>query len=275
MWLENLAAYSLQVAVLICAGTMLIQLFRLKAPAVVLAFWQTLLALCLLLPVLQPWRQDRQAIQSVAVPAIEVLSLPAMPSRDAGPFMTAPWPPRSIPFPTRGAIALILGAGIGLRFLWLALGLLRLRRYRHRSRRLWILPESIRDLQWRVGVAPEVLLSRQIDSPVTFGWRQPAVLFPEAFTEMSESLQRPIACHELLHVERHDWLCIVIEEILRSLFWFHPGVWWALGRIHLSREQVVDREVLRITGARGPYLESLLYIASLRGRPAAVPAPFS
>ena len=273
MWLENLAAYSLQVAVLICAGTMLIQLFRLKAPAVLLALWQTLLALCLLLPILQPWQQESQATRSAVVTAIEVPSLPEMPSRDAVPVMTAPSPPRSIPFPTRSTIAWILGAGIGLRFLWLALGLLRLRRYRHRSRRLWNLPDSIRDLQWHVGVAPEVLLSRQIDSPVTFGWRRPAVLFPEAFTEMSASLQRPIACHEMLHVERRDWVHIVLEEILRSLFWFHPGVWWALGRIHLSREQVVDREVLRITGARGPYLESLLHIASLRGRPAAVPAP--
>ena len=273
MWLENLAAYSLQVFVLILAGTMLLHLFRLKAPAVLLAFWQALLVLCLLLPVLQPWRQARQAFQAAAMPAIEIPSPPANSSLDAAPLATAPAPPRSIPFPARGTIALILGGGIGLRFLWLALGLLRLHRYRRRSRRLWVLPELIRDLQWRVGVAPEVLLSRQIDSPVTFGWRRPAVLLPEAFTEMSESLQRPIACHELLHVERRDWLYIVSEETLRSLFWFHPGVWWALSRIHLSREQVVDREVLRITGARGPYLESLLHIASLRGRPAAVPAP--
>jgi TonB family protein len=273
MWLENLASYSLQVAFLILAGTMLIHLFRLKAPVVLLAFWQTLLVLCLLLPILQPWRQVRQAIQSAAEPAVEIPALPTLPSLDAVPPVTTPALPRSIPFPTRGTIALILGAGIGLRFLWLALGMLRLHCYRHRSRRLWVLPESIRDLQWRVGVAPEVLLSRQIDSPVTFGWRRPAVLLPEAFTEMSESLQRPIACHELLHVERRDWLYIVSEETLRSFFWFHPGVWWALSRIHLSREQVVDREVLRITGSRGPYLESLLHIASLRGRPAAVPAP--
>jgi len=45
-------------------------------------------------------------------------------------------------------------------------------------------------------------------------------------------------------------LFIVVEEILRSLYWFHPAVWWALSRIHLSREQVVDCEVLRVTGER-------------------------
>jgi protein TonB len=150
---------------------------------------------------------------------------------------------------------------------------MRLRRYRDKSRRLAGFPDAIRDVPWRVGVSAEIFLSAEIDTPVTFGWRKPAVLFPASFTEMDENLQRPIACHELLHVQRADWLYIVLEEILRSLFWFHPAVWWALGRIHLSREQVVDREVLRVTGQRGPYLESLLHFASLRGRPASVPAP--
>jgi len=273
MWLENLAAYSLQVFVLILAGTLLLHLFRLKTPAVLLAFWQSLMVFCLLLPVLQPWRQVRQAFRSAAAPVFEIASPPQPSSLDALPLVTDPAPQRSIPFPTRRTIALILGTGIGLRLLWLAVGLLRLRRYRQRSLRFRVLPQLIRDLQRRVGVAPEILLSEQIDSPVTFGWRRPAVLLPEAFSAMSETLQRPIVCHEMLHIERHDWLYILSEEFLRSLLWFHPAVWWALSRIHLSREQVVDREVLRITGARGPYLESLLQIASLRGRPAAVPAP--
>ena len=57
MWLENLAAYSLQVAVLIAAGTLLVQVVRLKVPRVLLLFWQTLLAACLLLPVIQSWHR--------------------------------------------------------------------------------------------------------------------------------------------------------------------------------------------------------------------------
>lgn len=273
MWLENLAAYSLQVAALIIAGTGLVYLFRLKAPAVLLAFWQALLAVCLLLPAFQPWRQVRHALEGAAQPMGIIYSLPVFPEPDTVPPVPAMTRVRSIPFPTYEIIALTLGAGAVLRLLWLAVGLMRLRHYQNKSRRLSALPESILDMQWRVGVSPEIFLSGHIDTPVTFGWRRPAVLFPESFTEMTESMQRPIACHELLHVERRDWLFIVLEEILRSMFWFHPAVWWALGRIHLSREQVVDREVLRVTGARGPYLESLLHIASLRGRPAAVPAP--
>ncbi|MGA2261953.1 MAG: TonB family protein [Acidobacteriota bacterium] len=273
MWLENLAAYSLQVAVLILAGTALIYAFRLKAPRVLLAFWQALLAICLLLPAVQPWPRVRRIVPSAPSAVVQSNPLPDLPENDVASLVSTAAQTRSVPFPTEKTIAMVLGAGAVLRLLWLALGLLRLRHYQNKSRRLFALPESIRDLQWRIGVSPEIFLSMDIDTPVTFGWQKPAVLFPESFTEMSESLQRPIACHELLHVERRDWLFIVVEEILRSLFWFHPAIWWALGRIHLSREQVVDREVLRVTGARGPYLESLLHIASLRGRPIAVPAP--
>lgn len=268
MWLENLASYSLQVAVLIGAGTALICLFRLKTPAVLLAFWQVLLVSCLLLPLLQPWRQMPSAVPGQA--AVEDAPLTGL--TEGKTF--APLPARvTIPFPTYATVIWALAWGVGLRLLWLASGLLRLRRHLNRARRLAALPDSIRDMKWRVGVSAEVLFSSDIDSPVTFGWRRPAVLFPESFAGMSESMQRPIACHELLHVERRDWLFIVAEELLRSLLWFHPGIWWALARIHLSREQVVDREVLRLTGERGAYLESLLHIASLRGRPVAVPAP--
>jgi TonB family protein len=273
MWLENLAAYSLQVAVLIAAGTALVYLFRLRTPTVLLTFWQGLLAVCLLLPAVQPWRQVRLTVATPLQSTAADNSISIVPQSNVIVFASPAASNRAVSLPTYATLAWILACGIGLRLLWLVLGLLRLNRYLNTARRVAALPESIRRMKWRLGVAPEIFFSADIDSPVTFGWRRPAVLFPEFFAEMSERMQRPIACHELLHVARRDWLFIVFEEMLRSFFWFHPAMWWALGRIHLSREQVVDREVLRITGERGPYLESLLRVASLRGRPMAVPAP--
>jgi TonB family protein len=266
MWLENLTSYSLQVAALIVAATVLITLFRVKTPAVLLAFWQVLLAVCLLLPVIQPWH--RQVLRT-APPIIESASLAVLPSSGVTPSL----PSRSVTFRVYTVIAAMLLAGVGVRFLWLGMGFFRLHHCRHKSRWLSKLPDSILDMQRRIGISPEIFLSAEIDTPVTFGWKRPAVILPEAFMEMNETLQRPIACHELLHVRRKDWPLIVLEEVFRSLLWFHPAVWWALARIHLCREQVVDREVLRITGEKYHYLESLLRIASLRSRPLAVPAP--
>jgi bla regulator protein BlaR1 len=92
---------------------------------------------------------------------------------------------------------------------------------------------------------------------VTFGWREPTVLLPPGFTELPPDAQRAVACHELLHVRRRDWLFSLFEEAVRALLWFHPAVWMLLSRLALSREQVVDGEVVRWTGARRAYLEAL------------------
>jgi hypothetical protein len=65
----------------------------------------------------------------------------------------------------------------------------------------------------------------------------------------------------------------LVEEIVRSIYWFHPAVWWLLERIHLAREQSVDYEVVQLTGSKQPYLASLLEIARSHGRSRAFPAP--
>jgi len=47
------------------------------------------------------------------------------------------------------------------------------------------------------------------------------------------------------------------------VLWFHPVLWWLVEQIRLSTEQLVDREVVRLVGARRPYLEALLKLAAL------------
>ena len=119
-----------------------------------------------------------------------------------------------------------------------------------------------------------MLVSRRVEGPLTFGWRDPVVLLPAGILEFDPEAQRGIVCHELLHVRRRDWLWALFEEAVRALLWFHPAVWMLLARIALSREQVVDREVVRRTGSRRAYLEALRAVAS-RSWQAAVPGlPF-
>jgi len=150
MWLENLAAFSLQVAILVAAGTALVCLFRLKAPTVLLAFWQTLLAVCLLLPLFQPWRQVRQPVPVDTPQAFETSSLQVLPEPGAGSTSPAASKARSLRIPTYATLALVLVGGAVLRVLWLVLGLVRLQRYLNRSRRPAVLPESVRDMQWSI-----------------------------------------------------------------------------------------------------------------------------
>jgi beta-lactamase regulating signal transducer with metallopeptidase domain len=55
--------------------------------------------------------------------------------------------------------------------------------------------------------------------------------------------------------------------------WFHPAIVWLVGRNRLAREQVVDEQVVELTGARKPYLEALLRFAMDRRSFLAIPAP--
>src|SRR5262249_198566 len=80
-------------------------------------------------------------------------------------------------------------------------------------------------------------------------------------------------CHELLHVERGDWLFTVAEELVRAVFWFHPAIWWLLGEIQLAREQAVDREVIERTQAKDEYVDALLPIPAARAEADLAPAP--
>jgi beta-lactamase regulating signal transducer with metallopeptidase domain len=118
-----------------------------------------------------------------------------------------------------------------------------------------------------MGVHPQFYCSRDIGGPVTFGLRRPVILLPDAFLKMGPKLQEAIACHELLHVRRRDWIFTLGEEIVRAIFWFHPVLLRLVERIRLTREQVVDGLVVRWTNARTHYMQALLEMAAMPARP--------
>jgi TonB family protein len=264
VWIDNLIAYSLQIAILTAAGTLLAYLFRLRIPSVALVYWQSLLMGCLFVFALQEWRHPVfTPMAGTAGPTAGVLLPAAATSAASQPFFRfePEW------------IGWILAAGIFLRLIWLALGLLRLRFFRRNARRLVEKSDLIEEIQSRTQVRASFWFSDEIDSPVTFGIRRPAIILPDKFNDMNGDCRKAVLCHELLHIRRRDWLFVIFEEAVRSFFWFHPAIWWLLGRIRLSREQAVDYEVVRLSGNRQPYLDSLLEFARAQGRPKAVPAP--
>jgi TonB family protein len=250
--LANLGAYSLQLTLLAVAGGLAARAMRLRAPGAMLAYWQGLLAACLLLPALQPWRAVADGRGAVT------WETTAGPAAGAGsPLAPAP------------ALAAMLAAVALLRLGGLAIGWRRLVRCRRRARPLDRLPETVADLSRRLGVRARFYVSGEVDAPATFGHWHPAVLVPPAFLEMAPEAQRAVAAHELLHVRRRDWAVSAAEETVRAVLWFHPAVHWLLGRIRLCREQVVDLQVARRLADRRVYLEALLEVARglVRARP--------
>jgi hypothetical protein len=132
----------------------------------------------------------------------------------------------------------------------------------------------MKEARLRTGANALFCVSKDVQGPATLGFIEPAVLLPPSFLTLGEDAQRSIVCHELLHVRRNDWLVTFLEEVAGALLWFHPAVWWLLAEAKLTREQLVDAEVVQMTGP-APYIEALLSMAVVsKGRLAVPAAPF-
>jgi TonB family protein len=257
MTAANFVAYVTQVAivVLLCAG--LPRVLGLRAPGVQYVFWRVVLAVCLALPLLQPWRP--QAPVEMVVVASE-----ASASAAGGPSAAPRAPAVPVaPFDWVRAVQVVLLAGIGGRLGWLALGVARLDTLRRRSAGSPAI--GFDDLKSAIGTDAPILWSADVRHPVTFGLLRPVVLLPAALKAVDHAAQRAVVAHELHHVKRRDWGWVVGEEIVRSIFWFHPAMWWLISRVQLARETVVDELSILVTNARRTYLDTLLAFADDTG----------
>ena len=266
----NLAAWSLQVAVLTLAAAALACLIRIDAPAVRYMWWRVVLLACLALPLVQPW----QPLHLAPVDPTTAQEAPVAPPAGAVLVSSPAAPPPSAParlphWSTIAAAVLALGAVV--RLAWLAAGLARLRRIRQRGVPAVAGPDD--DIfQALVDAGADVRFEASLGQPVTFGVRHPAVLLPASLASMSAGVRRAVMAHELWHVRRRDWPWSLAEEAVCALLWFHPAVWYLVSRVQSAREEVVDELAVLTTNQRRSYLEALLTFAE---EPAVYPAaPF-
>ena len=255
--LTNIIAYATQIGLLVGIGAALPVVLRVKSPAARLRFWQMLLVACVALPWLRTWKSEVVAVVDVGVVTTQLTGLAVASA------------PARFSIPSSGEVALwLLALGVAVRLIWLAVGLLKLAGYRRHGHAIPLPPE------WR-GVAghASLLISDEISGPVTFGFFRPVVLLPSGFPAMPDAMREAILFHELMHVERRDWLFTFGEELLRAVFWFHPAIWWVLGEIQLAREQTVDQAVIEMTQARDPYVDTLLAMAGANRQLDLAPAP--
>jgi protein TonB len=254
--ISNLLAWSAQVALLVGAGLLTMRVVRLEAPAVRYALLRVLLAVCLLLPLLQPYRAGNASIDASfrAVAAAGRASGGAgVTTPDAGGLFDA-----AASWPT--AVMLVLLAGVVSRLVWIGAGVVRLRRLR-RAGELASSSDEQEELQGIIRASATVRYVRSLGQPVTFGFRSPIVLLPDSLRQRPVAIQRAVLAHELWHVRRRDWIWTVAEEGVRALFWFHPAIWALLSRIQCAREEVVDELTILATGSRRSYVDALLAFA--------------
>jgi len=247
-FVADVLAFSAQIACVIATAGVIAWLVRIDAASVRYQYWRAILLLCVALPWLQP-RQPPGPILKV----VSALAMPTMTPVDPVATTVSVTPPG---LPWVLIASSIVVAGIGVMLVGIVIGLLRLRRFRRLGVEAASNPDHD-DLQWALGTRAEIRYVPDIQ-PVTCGLRRPVVLLPDTLTSHRPEIQRVVLVHELLHVQRRDWIWMMGEEVLRAVLWFHPGIWWLVSRVRLAREEVVDELTVLATGQRRAYLEALL-----------------
>ncbi len=105
-----------------------------------------------------------------------------------------------------------------------------------------------------------VLVSDQVDTPLTWGIRRNIILLPASLLSGDPTVRESALLHEQAHIARRDWLWNLLAETACAACWFQPGVWWLRRRMRLESERACDDRVL-LSGIAGPdYAAHLLQI---------------
>jgi protein TonB len=253
---SNLLAWSVQVAILVVAVLLTMRFVQVGAPDVRHGVLRVLLAVCLLLPVLQPYGPGGAGVET-GVQSVAAAGGGAEESRGrpgAGTILGLAEASWGTP------LMLLIAAGIVARLGWIATGVVRLRRLR-RAGEVARLTDEHDELQAMIRTRATIRYVNGLGQPVTFGFRRPVVLLPESLVRKPPAIRRAVIAHELWHVRRRDWIWTLVEEALRAIFWFHPALWTLLSRIQRTREEVVDELTVLATGSRKSYVDALLAFA--------------
>ena len=255
LWLANLLAYSVQLAVLVGAGALLLAVVRVDTPRAVLLFWQAVFAAAIAWPLWQLVTGGEQSQWSAT--RVLASAAPPMPF-DIVSVLRLPYAPSSITMPA----LIVLAAGVIVRLLQIGIGLRALRAIRAASVPAPSLSTLVDSLQHELGVHADVRFSDDVSGPATMGTVRPVVLLPNRLRSMSPVVQRAVLCHELLHVRRRDWVMTVVEEAWCALLWFHPAARVLASRLLLARETLVDELTVARTGDGRAYAAALLEFAT-------------
>ncbi|MGI9470635.1 MAG: M56 family metallopeptidase, partial [Rubripirellula sp.] len=110
--------------------------------------------------------------------------------------------------------------------------------------------------------------------PAVVGLFRPTILLPWCIAKEQNAEQlRPLIAHELIHVRRGDLVWAMIQTISTCVWWFHPLVWKAAGKLTQEAEKSCDQETIVGLGCDpASYARGLLSVLEQKHRLKVAPA---
>lgn len=109
---------------------------------------------------------------------------------------------------------------------------------------------------------PTIVISRQLQSPLVWRWRNPVVVMPASYNSWTKGRIERVLAHEFAHIERNDWLVKMSIRLCCALIWFLPMVWLFSRKINWYAEVACDDRVLELLDCRGEYADDLLDLST-------------
>jgi uncharacterized protein (TIGR03435 family) len=148
-----------------------------------------------------------------------------------------------------GAVVLLVRFIVGLR------GLRRLRIASHALSQDELLAHLGRSRHRR---RVSLLQNETVDAPVTWGIIRSVILVPARFEQLPAECRSHVLCHELAHIQSHDFALRVLVEIARAVIWFQPLMWITRRQLREEQELACDNRVLATGGRSSAYAKLLL-----------------
>ena len=115
-----------------------------------------------------------------------------------------------------------------------------------------------------VGISRPIrlVISREVESPQTWGIFRPVIMLPRAALLWEEDKQLSVLIHELGHIARWDWLTTMLVKMICACFWFLIPIWWIAQNIYQQAEIACDDYIFKLRDKHVVYAKNLLAIAS-------------
>ena len=111
----------------------------------------------------------------------------------------------------------------------------------------------------------QILESAVVRAPAIIGWLRPALLIPASMSSgLTVAQLETILAHELAHVRRHDYAVNLLQSVIETVLFYHPGVWWISRQIRLEREHCCDDLAVATSGNPRLYASALLELETRR-----------
>lgn len=103
-----------------------------------------------------------------------------------------------------------------------------------------------------------ILFHPQVTMPGTWQWGRPVIFFPMEAEYWSRTKKTLTLRHEMIHLRNYDPYVQLFSLFLRSIWWWHPMVYWMHSRLMVTCEMSCDAAVTSAHVERTTYAQWLL-----------------